>query len=103
MPSRNLDPRLADGPLLNLARRAQSRDFALIDDCHAIAQPLGFFDVMRRQQNGAPVLTKLLNEPVNFQTDLSIESRSRLVEEDEGGLIHQGQRKRYTLFLSSGQ
>src|SRR5262249_42854263 len=49
------------------------------------------------------VLTKLLNKPVNFQTDLSIQSRSRLVEKDEGRLIHQGQRKRYTLFLSSRQ
>ena len=48
---------------LNLARRAHRDDAALVDDRHAVAEPFGFLDVVRGQQNGALFAPQLGDEP----------------------------------------
>src|SRR5688572_19976830 len=49
---RNFDSRLAQRPLLDLARRPDSDDPALIDDRNSVAQAFGLFNVVRCKQDG---------------------------------------------------
>ena len=48
----DFDARGAGGGVLQFARRAQGDHASVIHDGDAIAQALGFFDVVRGQQNG---------------------------------------------------
>ena len=47
-----LDARLAGGALLQFARSAQGDHPPVVHDGHAVAEPLGLFDVMSGQQDG---------------------------------------------------
>src|SRR5215469_8489124 len=99
----DLDERLRPALLLQLARCAHGHDLTFVHDGYAIAQPLGFFDVVRGQQHGATLAFHFLNEAVNLQADLRIESRGRLIEEQELRVIDQRQSQSQALLLAAGK
>ena len=73
-------------PRHQLARRAGRDDAAAIDDRDAVAELLGFVQVVRRQQHRVAVLLHLQDVAVQLAAGLRVEAGRRLVEEDELGL-----------------
>ena len=63
------------------ARRALRDDFAVVHDGDAIAEALGFFDIVRGHDNGFFFAAQLFDDVVNFAAHLRIEAGGRLVEE----------------------
>ena len=89
--------------MLQFARRAHGDHFAVVDDGHAIAEPLGFFDVVRGEQDGFLALLELLDDVVDFAAHLRVEAGGRLVEENDLGIVHQRHGQRQALFLPAGK
>ena len=72
-------------PRLAISSRGESSGdhSAVVDDRHAVAQPLGFVHVVRRQQHGAAGGANLANDLPQLPPRLRIEPRRRLVEEQQ--------------------
>src|SRR6267143_4479192 len=86
-----------------LAWRAERDDLAVIHDRDAVAQPLGFLHVVRREQHGAASGAKPADDLPQLPARVRVETRRRLVEEQQLGLAHQRARHRQPLLLSAGE
>ena len=84
-------------------RRAESDDAAVIDDGEALAERVGFFHVVRGQQNGFAALVVLANDFPEQQSRLRIEAGARLVEEEHLRIVHHGARDGEALHHAAGE
>jgi len=75
----------------------------VVDDRDAVAEALRFVHVVRGEQNRAPRRLELLDELPDLPPRLRVESRRRLVEEEQLRIADDGARERQTLLLSAGQ
>src|SRR5437899_12382944 len=73
-----------------LPRRAERDHGAVIHDRHAVAQTLGFFHVMRRQQHRPAGRTEAPDDLPQLAPRLRIEPRRRLVQKQQLGLADEG-------------
>ena len=81
-------------------RRVDGGDLAFIDDHHAVARHADFRQNMRRENDGvAP--GKTLDQMADFDDLLGIEAHGGLVEDDDVGIVHQGLRDAYALFVTA--
>src|SRR6266853_4693374 len=94
------DSRDGAGALFQFAGRTHGDDLAVVHDAQAVAQTLGFFDVMRRQQDRLFFLLKLLDDVVDFAPHLRVKSGGGLVEEYDTWIVDQRHRQRQALLLS---
>src|SRR5262249_626680 len=67
-----LDAGLVTRAGFKLARRAESDDFAVINDGDAITEALGFLDVVRGHDDGFLFAAQFINDVVNLATHLGI-------------------------------
>ncbi len=88
---------------IELARRAGGDDAAAIDDRDAVAERFGLVEIVRRQQHRVAVVLHPRDLAVQLAARLRIETGGRLVEEDELGLVDEGQRQREPLPLAARQ
>ena len=86
---------------LKAARRVERDDAARVDDGDAVAQPFGFFDVVRGEQNGALFPLQFLEENMDLRPNLGIEAGGRLVQKNELRIVQQRQSQRQPLLLSA--
>ncbi len=75
----------------------------MIDDRHAVAEPLGLFHVVRCQEHRASGREVRLDDLPQLDPRLRIEARRRLVEKQEIGFADERARDREPLFLSARQ
>src|SRR5205085_2342195 len=85
------------------ARRAERDDLAVVHDGNPVAQPLRFFHVMRREENRAARRAEPADHVPQLAARLRVESRGRLVEEQQLRPRDQGARHGEPLFLPAGQ
>ena len=76
---------------------------AVIDDGHAVAQPLGFVHVVRGQQDGAALGAEAVEDVPQLPPRLRIEAGRRLVEEQQVGVAGQRAGHRQALLLPARQ
>jgi len=60
---------------------AKGDDFSVVDDGDAVAQALGFLDVVRGHDDGFFLALQFLDDVVNLATDLRVEAGGGLIEE----------------------
>ena len=70
-------------PPHELGRRADVDDAAVVDDRHAIAEPLGLLHQMRRQEDCLAALANAAHEIPDRAPRLRIEAGRQLVEEHQ--------------------
>ena len=75
----------------------------MIDDRHAIAEPLGLIHVVCRQHDAAAARPELDDEVPELSARLGVESRGGLVEEEQLGVSDDRAGERQPLLLSPGQ
>ncbi len=63
-----------------------------VDDRDAIAEPLGFFHVVRRVDDGAAVAVQRLDVLEDLVARLRIDADRRLVEQQQLGIVHDAPR-----------
>ena len=62
-----------------------------MDDGHPIAQPLGFVEIVRRQEDRhLSAVADTADEVQQFEADARVESNGRLVEEQHRRIGHEG-------------
>src|ERR1700692_194906 len=86
-----------------IGRRAEGDELAMIDDRHAVAEPLRFFHVMRRQEDCSSLLPEALHDVPQLQAALRIESCSGFVEEENVGITDQRASNSEALPLTAGE
>ena len=99
----DFDARGAEGIGDKVAGRADGDDAALVDDGDAVAEALGFFDVVGGEDDRALLVAEFENELVNFQADLGIEAGGGFVEEDQLGIVDHGHGEGEALLLAAGK
>src|SRR5580698_7846802 len=99
----DFDARGPGGGMFQFARRAGFDDAAVIDDRDAIAEALGFFDVMGGDKHGFFVFAQFFDNVVDLAADLRVEACGGLVEKDDLRVIHQRHGQGETLFLAAGK
>ena len=75
----------------------------MIDDGEALAKRVGFFHVVRGEQNGFAALVVLANDFPEEQTRLRIEARAGLIQKKHLRVVHHGARDGKTLHHSAGE
>ena len=91
------------GGLLEFGGRAGGDDLAVVDDGDAVAEALGFFDVVSGEDDGFLFATKLFDDVVDFAADLRVEAGGGLIEEEDFGVVDEGHGEGEALFLAAGQ
>src|ERR1051326_7250722 len=86
-----------------LLRRSEGDAMSVIDDGDAIAQPLRFFHVVRRQEHRSAAFAKAAHDFPQLQTALRIETGRRLVEEENVRTADERGRDGETLLLPARQ
>ena len=82
-----------------LARRPERDDLAVVHDGHALAEPLRFVHVVRRQQNRPARALELFDQVPELAARLRIEPRRRLVEKQQLRVADERAREREPLLL----
>jgi hypothetical protein len=77
----DFDARGSSGGVLQFARRAGLDDAPVVHDGDAVAEALGFFDVMGGDEHGFLVFAQFLDDVVDLAADLRVEAGGGLVEE----------------------
>src|SRR5262245_9181383 len=67
--------------LLQAGRRVQRNDLAQVDDAHAVAELVGLFHVVCRQQDRSPLLLDLGDQLAQVAGRLRVEADRRLVQQ----------------------
>src|SRR6266571_3340439 len=80
---------VAGNRTLQLRGRAFGDDLAVVDDRHAVGQCVGLVEVMGGEKDGGAAVVHLHHLLPNAGAALRIETRSRLVEEEQLGVVHQ--------------
>ena len=75
----------------------------MVNDSDAIAEALGFFDVMSGHYDGFLFTAELFDDVINFAAHLRIEAGGGLIEEKHFGIVDQRHRQSEALFLASGE
>jgi hypothetical protein len=88
---------------LEFARGADGDDFAGVDDGDAVAEALGFLDVVGGHQDGALFGAEFGEQRVDFKADLRVEAGGGLVEEEQRGVVDEAQRDGEALLLAAGE
>ena len=86
-----------------LVDRAHLEDPAVVHDREPVAQDLGLFHVVGRQQHRAPVGLEPADEVPQRPPGRRVEAGRRLVEEDELRVVDERQRDRQALALAARQ
>ena len=86
-----------------LLGRASGDNAALIDDCNLVAEAVGFFDVMRGQQNSAAGGFELEDQVVQFAAGLGVEAGGGFVEENDLRIVHEREGQGEALALAAGE
>ena len=71
-----------------LVERAEREQLAGVDDRDAIAEPLGFFHVVRRVDDGAAFAVQRLDALEDLVARLRIDADRRLVEQQQLRIVH---------------
>ena len=85
----DLDDRAGE---LGLERRrgVVGHDAAVVDHGDAVGQPVGLFEVLRRQQHGRPLGDQLADDGPQLGAALDVEAGGGLVEEQHRRALHEG-------------
>ena len=75
----------------------------MINDGQALAKRVGFFHVVRGEQNGFAALVVLADDLPQKQARLRIETGAWLVEEENLRIVHHGARNRKPLHHAAGK
>src|SRR5205814_10557591 len=86
-----------------LERIARDDGFAVVADGDAVAEALGFFDIVRSEHDGFLVALELFDDVVNFAANLRVKAGSGFVEENDFGIVDEGDRESEALFLAAGE
>src|SRR6185503_783517 len=86
-----------------LARRPERDDLAVVHDGYALAEPLGFVHVVRRQHDRAAGALEFFDELPELAACLRIEPGRRLVEKQELRIADERAREREPLLLAARQ
>lgn len=70
--------------------RSVLHDLTLIDDRHIATETLGLFEVVRRQDDRRSTLIKCPEELIHPMSEFEIDSRRRLIEDEEVWFMHEG-------------
>src|SRR3984957_6279115 len=88
---------------LEFCRRAQRDDAAVIDDGEALAECVGFFHVVRGEQNRFAAAVVLANDLPQQQARLRIETSAGLIQEKYLRIVHHGARDGEALHHAAGE
>ena len=85
---------MVSAPTLRLssAGRVEGQDLAVVHDRHPVAELVGFFHVVGGQHDRLPLGVEVPQEIPQRQAALGVESRRRLVEEEDGRTVEDGSR-----------
>src|ERR1700674_391290 len=83
--------------------RAHAPQFAQMNDGHAIAERLGVGEDVSGEEDRLTFVLQLFHQISHFATSHGIESRHRLVEEHNPGIMQDGLRDAYTLQHAFGK
>jgi len=86
-----------------IAGGAGGDDAALMKDGDAVAEGVGFLDVMGGEEDGTTLGAGMADGVVQIAADLGIEAAGGLVEEEEGGIVYECKGKGETLALAGGE
>ena len=90
-------------PPHELGRRADVDDASVVEDGHAVAQPLGLLHEMRRQKDGLAALADAAHQIPDRPPRLRVEPCRQLVEEDQLGVVDEREGDEQALLLAAGQ
>ena len=90
-------------PPHELGRRADVDDAAVVDDRHAVAEPLGFLHQVRRQKDRLAALADAAHEIPDRPPRLRVESGRQLVEKHQLRVVDERERDEEPLLLAAGQ
>jgi hypothetical protein len=76
---------------------------SVVHDRDAVAELLGFLDVVGREQDGLLFLLEFLDNVVDFAADLRVESGRRFIEKHDARIVHQRHGQRQALLLAAGE
>src|SRR5437667_2097680 len=91
----------AAGMRFQFARRAESDYLAEVHDGNAVAESLGFFNVMRRHQDGFFLAAQFLDNVIDFAAHLWIKSRGWFVQVDYLRIVVQSHGEGEAILLSA--
>src|SRR4028119_595174 len=77
-------------PLLQPEARPLRDDLAAVDKRYLLAERLGLFQVVRREQDGHPAAVQLPDVAPQAVAQLDVNTRGRLVEEEDLRVVHEG-------------
>ncbi len=83
-------------------RRIHRRDFALVDDHHAVAGHADFRQDVRGKNDGVAA-GEALDQVAHFDDLLGIEAHGGLIENDDFGIVHQGLGQADALLVAAGE
>ena len=69
---------------LELLRRAEREQLAVVDDREPVAELVGLFHVVRGEEDGLAVAVQLAEDLPQRDATLRVEAGGRLVEEQDG-------------------
>ena len=84
-------------------RRAHGDDPAVVDDGHAVAEPLRLVHVVRGQEHGRPPALKLVHDVPDLPPRLRVEAGRGLVEEQQLRVADQRAGHGQALLLPAGE
>ena len=97
------DHRVGADALLERGRGVQGQDAALVHDGDPLAELVGLFHVVGRQQDGLALTVQLAQQVPERETALRVEPGRRLIEEEHGRAVKDGPRHHEPLRHSAGQ
>ena len=87
----DLDLLATDAPL-EIGRSAPLDHLTVVDDRDVVREPVGLFEVLRREQGGHPARHELVDEVPHRVATARVEARGGLVEEQHGRLADEAHR-----------
>jgi len=83
--------------------RIQRNQPPLLEHGDAPTKTLGLFQIVGREYDGVPVFVQAADKAPERTTQLHIDARGRLVEDDDGGFVHQRLCDQHTPFHAAGE
>ena len=75
----------------------------VLDDAHPVRHPLDLVELVRREEHGAPAAGGLAQELLELVLHEGIEPRGGLVEDEQLGLVHEGEDDPHLLTVPLGE
>ena len=89
---------------LDESRNSVQRDeLSTVYDGHTITERLGFFHIMRGQNDGFATVTDATHNVPHGKSRLWVKSSSQLIEEKQLGIMDEGEGNKYSLAFTAGQ